>query len=557
MFIGLKEVYRRIPLTRSISLEEAEVAVRTPPQGQATYSFRETCEKEARSRGQAHNEDGNRGGGTSGDLTEMTRAGTSHDHPRPAGNRASHPSEAQTSPENPPRTGPSKAKKGTVNPRHSVRVQKYSYFLGPGPVELLLKKHMRKNVLLKRDPKFLNTCLNLIAASLARNTWKKYNSALRLWENFREQSRDELVFLDLGNWSQRFLIWGWEVRRLSVSTLKAYLGTLEKLKSFAIGLETMGCGLEKTLLKGMSNLAAPKKEKRELVFPLTIAALRKIREKLGKFEEKLTGQSVWACCLIAFWGAFRLGELLGKDGHRFDKFSDLLWEDIAWGEDWVKIRIKSAKVKGPPGNSALLYAVPARKLCPVTALARLKKSQENFNMGTDKEPIFREEDGKFLTKRNFLKIVNEGRGNDFPAVTGKSFRSGLPSALENFPVTFQESHLKALGRWRGRSYQLYMRNDEPEFRWVYKLVSSVLLQGNSVQENWKSDPATWTASWDFQKGNSARKEKQNLAPNRTVMPKKREGKNGKEQDGSESQNYPGEKSGARVSWKTFKKIGRT
>jgi hypothetical protein len=53
LFIGLKEVYRRIPLTRSISLEEAEVAVRTPPQGQATYPFRETCEKEARNRGQA------------------------------------------------------------------------------------------------------------------------------------------------------------------------------------------------------------------------------------------------------------------------------------------------------------------------------------------------------------------------------------------------------------------------------------------------------------------------------------------------------------------------
>jgi hypothetical protein len=80
--------------------------------------------------------------------------------------------------------------------------------------------------------------------------------------------------------------------------------------------------------------------------------------------------------LTAFWGAFRLGELLGRSGYRFDGFSDLLWKDLKWGKDYVRITIKSAKVRGPPRNSALLFSIPDQKLCPVAALERLKNPKK-------------------------------------------------------------------------------------------------------------------------------------------------------------------------------------
>ncbi len=287
-----------------------------------------------------------------------------------------------------------------------------------------------------------------------------------------------------------------------------------------MGLEATGTGLEKILFQGMSNLGPHQQEQKHRVVPLTIADLVKIRKRLEKHKNKLTGQSVWACCLTAFWGAFRLGELLGRNGYRFDVFSDLLWKDLNWGQDWVRITIKSAKVRGPPGNSALLFSIPDQKLCPVAALLRLKKSQENFSMGNLDEPVFRESNGKFLTKRVFLDLINQKGKGDYPLVTGKSFRSAIPSAMESFPSTFRESHIKALGRWRGRSYQLYMRNDEPEFRQVFKAVSSTLLRQNHVQANWKSDPATWTASWASRKENSARKGRRAPARGKIATQKK-------------------------------------
>ncbi len=273
----------------------------------------------------------------------------------------------------------------------------------------------------------------------------------------------------------------------------------------------------------MSNLGSHRQEKTDRVVPLTVADLKRIRKNLEKQNRKLTGQSVWACCLTAFWGAFRLGELLGRNSYKFDVFSDLLWEDIDWGQDWVRIKIKSAKVKGPPGNSALLFSISDRKLCPVAALVRLKKSQANFSLGNLDEPVFWETNGKFLTKRVFLDLVNKMKGKNCPPISGKSFRSALPSALENIPNLFRESHIKALGRWRGCSYQVYMRNDEPEFRRVFETISSALLKQNPVQGNWKSDLATWTASRGSRRGSSARKAKRTQARSKIATEKKEDG----------------------------------
>ncbi len=218
-----------------------------------------------------------------------------------------------------------------------------------------------------------------------------------------------------------------------------------------------------------------------------------------------------------------MGELLGSDAIRFDKFSSLLWEDVQLTSDSAKIRIKSAKVRGLPGNIVYLFTIPDKLLCPVTALSRLKKSEQNLGMGSDLSPVFKETGGKLLTKRAFLKTVNAATGKVDSVITGKSFRTGLPSALENFPEIFRDSHVKALGRWRGRSYQIYMKNDRPEFRWVFEMVSSALLN-----ENWKDVPTTWTEPCNFRKEKLPQKRSPVLARRQKVTRQKKTKKRGKD-----------------------------
>jgi hypothetical protein len=395
-------------------------------------------------------------------------------------------------------------------------------------VRLLLTKYMKKNALFAKDPKHCRTCLDLVGASLARNTWKRYNSALRQWGKFRHESDADFKFLDVETWEKEFLIWGWRDRGLKVSTLQIYLSELRELGRLARGLETMGQDLGKTLIRGMKNLATPEKMDCSSTEPLTITDLKNVRKGLEKFDQKLTGQSVWACCVVAFCGAFRLGELLGNDTVNFDKFSSLLWEDVKLSPDSAKFRIKSAKVRGPPGNSVFLFSIPDQNLCPVTALARLRRSIQNLGLATEGNPVFRATGGKLLTKKVFLQIVNGVWENKGFTITGKSFQTGLPSAMENFPKFFRDSHVKALGRWRGRSYQTYMKNDTPEFRWVFQQVASALLNQNFLQANQRDDPATWTETWSCPKGNFPRKRNPARGRKPTVSRRKKSGKQTKD-----------------------------
>ncbi len=357
----------------------------------------------------------------------------------------------------------------------------------------LLKFSLDKKSCFKNDQHNRDLCLKLVVASLAKSTWKRYNSAFTLWKVFCEEKEKTGDIRKLPESKRDFILWCWECRSLAVSTIKIYWAELKNLKFLVDELESGGEGLEKYLFRGMENLRLG--EKRSFpskTVPLTIDHLHTIREHLGTVSERLTAQSVWTCCLVAFWGAFRLGELLGRAEAKFDKFSDLLWEDVDLEFKKVTICLKAPKTRGPPGNRAILYRVSKRELCPVAALSRLLLSQKNLGVWRSNLPVFRATGGKVLTKPVFLDWVNRSIGKGKSHISGKSFRSAIPSAMENFPTCFKESHAKALGRWKGNSYQLYMRNDSPEFQWVFGLVEKTLLSGVLLQEGKKSPPTSST-----------------------------------------------------------------
>jgi hypothetical protein len=251
--------------------------------------------------------------------------------------------------------------------------------------------------------------------------------------------------------------------------------------------------LEKFLLKGLECENSRKRflDKKKLL-PLDLELLRKIRAGLRKLGiTKGSRLSVWAGCLVGFWGAFRLGELFAKGKRKFDKFSDLLWEDVTWlpGKEGLWFSIKSGKIPGPPGDSAELYKVVERKFCPVRALSRLEVFQKTSGIWERTFPIFRRSSGKNLTKEVFLKTVNDAltaEGCGGKTLSGKSFRSGLLSALETCPKDFQETHLKSLGRWKSSAYRFYTWKGPVGFRNVFQAVSEQLLKNFQLSQEAKS-----------------------------------------------------------------------
>jgi hypothetical protein len=223
-----------------------------------------------------------------------------------------------------------------------------------------------------------------------------------------------------------------------------------------------------------------RREKKRGAVPMNLSVLTTVREELKKSGWAEGSRAcLWAACLVAFWGAVRLSEILPKGERIFDRFSDLLWENVEWkGENGMRLEIRGGKVPGPPGNCIRLFAVRKQEFCPIVALKALEEYQKTHKIWKRSMPVFRRASGKNLTKSIFLKAVNallEKKGKGQGTVGGKSFRCGIPSSLENFLAKFCENHLKSLGRWRSRAYQRYMKNDEPEFKWVFQKIADRLL----------------------------------------------------------------------------------
>ncbi len=235
-------------------------------------------------------------------------------------------------------------------------------------------------------------------------------------------------------------------------------------------------------MKGYANLSGPDRPTEKMTTnPVDISVLHAIKKGFRKMGwAKGSEVCVWTACLVAFWGAFRLGEILPKGENHFDRCSNLLWKDVCRsGDDRVVLSIRGAKVPGSPGNRVRLFTVKEKLFCPVAALRSLEDLQKGRNLWDLDLPVFRRSSGKNLTKSVFLKAVNASLSTQLKQeviLSGKSFRSGIPSCLENFPKSFKENHLKSLGRWKGQAYLRYMRNDDPEFKWVFQKMSNRLLK---------------------------------------------------------------------------------
>ncbi len=335
----------------------------------------------------------------------------------------------------------------------------------------------------------MKACWNFLSYSLARGTWKRYVSALRLWKRFAFQkdidwkSFPEAEAID-------FICWYGERGNLRGGTIKTYLGILRSLEKLRTELaEGKGGTVEKFLIRGIGNSGVRAGNSSKKIFtPVDLEILRSINKGLKKLGIKKSSRNcVWTVCLVAFWGAFRLGELFAGQKNKFNRFSNLLWSDLrkAKSNGGVIVHIRSAKVPGPPGDRDEMYPVEG-VFCPVTALKRLKLLQKNSGIWKDDLPVFRRASGKNLTRETFLKVVNKAlfaAGKKGANLGGKSFPSGILSALKSLPQEFQEKHLKTLGRWKGNSYKFYMWGGPINFPEIFDLVAKRLIkESNFPQE---------------------------------------------------------------------------
>lgn len=296
--------------------------------------------------------------------------------------------------------------------------------------------------------------------SLAVRTWNTYKSSLKMLSKCSDELMFSYDFPLKEETILTFIAWCLE-KRNTASTIKSYLSGLRQAH-IALGLKglNLNTDLVHQVLTGSANIALSSKSNKKRV-PCTLNIL-----KLLKAEIKASSLSnsmqilVWSVCCIAFFGAFRMAELLSKRTSCYNPDFTLLKKDVKLldtiGSDrkCLQFKIKNSKTNKTGKPEIVDVYATNTSVCPIKAYIKLQVITKN---SPPDAPMFCGKDGKPLVLSQLNKLLNKLVGKQIQGgkLTGHSFRAGLISMFAKLGHNSQE--LKQIGRWSSRAYESYIK----------------------------------------------------------------------------------------------------
>eukprot|EP00731_Ephydatia_muelleri_P038276 Em0703g1a len=188
------------------------------------------------------------------------------------------------------------------------------------------------------------------AMALAPSTHRSYDCALRRFNSFCVQYNvsDPFPVTEklLCYFSTKLANDG-----LAPQTIKVYLSAIRSTQ-LSLGLplphEESSLPVLKRVLDGIRRTRASECRTPRIRLPITVGVLRQIHTALGADISEPDGLAFWAIATSAFFGFFRLGELLMGSETEYSPANHLSWGDVALdtkvAANMVKIHLKSPNV---------------------------------------------------------------------------------------------------------------------------------------------------------------------------------------------------------------------
>ena len=314
---------------------------------------------------------------------------------------------------------------------------------------------------------------HLTSLAVSSSSWKSRLASFHKLKKFSEDTNTSIEWPLKQNTINGFIIWCSEKNEITANTTKTYLCHLNSIQKL-MGFKKFKLNKYKNLIRGFQideNLNKKRKNTRETI---DFEALKKIKgEIFNQNTCKLFKKSLWAACSIAFFGCFRMGELVPKLENSTDKNFDLLWGDIELGKKHASIKLKSQKNNILKSQYIHIFKFKDDFTCPIKALKKLKKQAIKMDIFSKKKPVFKTGLKKNLTQRK----INTFLKTQFPKnrFSGHSFRAGVPSSLADFPNIANDWHVMGWGRWRSSIFLKYQNRTKKQSKWVFKKIEKALL----------------------------------------------------------------------------------
>ena len=227
----------------------------------------------------------------------------------------------------------------------------------------------------------------------------------------------------------------------------------------------------KAITNGITRATAKAAKDRQRL-PITPLILRRIRALWAPKETHPDTIMLWAACTMAFFGFFRLGEIVSPPSGTFDPAVHLTPADIAIDSreepSLVQVHLKVSKTDQERQGISVFIGKTGDDICPVSAIVAYLAIR-----GGSQGPLFLFGDSQPLTKERFVKLIRDALtaiGYDPKVYAGHSLRIGAATTAAERGI--EDSSIKALGRWRSEAFQTYVKMPRAQLASFAKVLST-------------------------------------------------------------------------------------
>ena len=246
---------------------------------------------------------------------------------------------------------------------------------------------------------------------------------------------------------------------LAPQTVKSYLSAVRNMQ-ISLGLpdprEQSSLPALKRVQAGISRIRMLKGTPPRIRLPITAQVMARLHDALV-VSANPESVVVWAIAATAFFGFFRLGELLPGSSGEFNPATSLAWGDVAVDDPMaprmVQVHLKKSKCDQFGNGADIVLGVTGVALCPVTAILKYVESR-----GNQPGPFFLNTTKGTVTKPWFVAQVRgflNQLGLPQHHYAGHSFRSGAATTAAAAGV--EDSTIQTLGRWQSAAFLQYIR----------------------------------------------------------------------------------------------------
>ena len=251
---------------------------------------------------------------------------------------------------------------------------------------------------------------------------------------------------------------------LAPQTIKSYLSAVRNMQ-ISLGLpdprDQSSMPMLKRVQAGIARLRMLKGTAPRVRLPITPHVLSRIHDFLSSSPDQ-DKTVIVAVATTAFFGFFRLGELLPTSTAAFNPTTDLAWGDVAvdnrQNPRMLQIHLKTSKTQQFGPGVDVVLGTTGTTLCPVTAMVQYIKER-----GSQPGAFFLSPAKTALTKAQFvsrIRAILQLLGLPHCDYAGHSFRIGAATTAASMGV--EDSMIQTLGRWHSAAFLQYIRTPKEQ-----------------------------------------------------------------------------------------------